>query len=123
MSTCPRPVNAETRDVIVTGSAIDSPAGVSTSTVMGEVPFDLARTGMTNEVSSFGRSVTLTSPTSVASGSPGGGVDSGNDSFGDEKRRTTSSGSSDVLPTWTSMSPERPVRVNLNGRGRHHGVA
>ena len=44
----------DTVAVIVTGSAIDSPAGVSSWTVIGDVPFDLARTGMTNEVSSFG---------------------------------------------------------------------
>ena len=123
MSTWPRPVKAETREMMVAGSPIRSPAGVRTSTVMGEVPFDFARTGTTTEVSSFGRRVTAWSPTSVASGSFGGGVDSGKDSLGDEKRRITVEGFggrvADLHLDVAGSAGER----EREGLGRHDGAA
>ena len=117
VNTWPSPVKAVTVAVTVTGSPITSPAGVRICTVIGEVPFDLARTGMMTEFSSFGRSSMVWSPALASGGPTTGSFDSGNDNFCDDARRITVRTSGDVLAICSSMSPDRPVSVKEKGSG------
>ena len=60
--TCPRPVSAFLRAVSGIVSPIWRPAGVSNSTLTGNVPLDRASTGMSTSVIASGASTTSTSP-------------------------------------------------------------
>ena len=111
--------------VMVTGSPIVSPAGVRSWTVIGDVPFDFARTGMTTDglvVRAQGDGV-VAGVGGVGIGPTVGRSTRGTTAWATRRAGSPSSGSADVLATCTSMSPDRPVSVNVNGLGRHHRAA